>query len=84
MSFTKSDRPNLSYEEIVAIVRDLPTRKQQQLAEELQRSGLKAKWEEILLAFEPNAVSERDIVRTCKEVRRKLAKKRYEAAAHRR
>jgi hypothetical protein len=76
MSFTKSDRPNLSYEQIVAIVREMPTKEQQRLAEELRQAGLKAKWDEILAAFEPNSMSEREIVRTCKEVRRELWEKR--------
>jgi len=84
MSFTKNDRPNLSYDEIVDIVRGMPTKEQQRLAEELHRAGLKAKWEEILTAFEPNMVSDREIVRTCKAVRRRLVKKRHEAAARRR
>jgi hypothetical protein len=68
----------------VAIVRDLPTRKQQQLAEELQRAGLKAKWDEILAAFTPNRISEREIIRTCKEVRRELMEKRRNATVARR
>jgi hypothetical protein len=83
MSF-KSEKPRLSYDEIVAIVRDLPTRKQQQLAEELQRAGLKAKWDEILAAFTPNRISEREIIRTCKEVRRELMEKRRNATVARR
>ncbi len=76
MSFTKNDRPNLSYEQIVAIVREMPTKEQQRLAEELRQAGLKAKWDEILAAFEPNSMSEREIIRTCKEVRRELWEKR--------
>jgi|GEM_PF-6501461 len=83
MSFTKGPQIKPSYAELVALVRDLPTEQQRMLAEELQRSGLKAKWEEILLAFQPNSISEREIVRTCKEVRRKLVKKRYESVARR-
>jgi len=83
MSF-KSEKPRLSYDDIVALVRDLPTRKQKQLAEELQRSGLKAKWDAILAAFTPNMVSEREIVRTSKEVRRELMEERRNATVTRR
>jgi len=83
MSF-KNDKPRLSFDEIVALVRDLPTRKQKQLAEELQRAGLKAKWDEILAAFTPNMVSEREIIRTSKEVRRELMEKRRNAIVARR
>jgi hypothetical protein len=83
MSF-KNDKPRLSFEEIVAIVRELPTRKQKQLAEELQRAGLKAKWDEILAAFAPNMISEREIVRTSKEVRRELMEERRNAVVARR
>ena len=83
MSF-KNDKPRLSFDEIVALVRDLPTRKQKQLAEELQRAGLKAKWDEILAAFTPNMVSEREIIRTSKEVWRELMEKRRNAIVARR
>lgn len=83
MSF-KSEKPRLSYDEIVAIVRDLPTRKQQQLAVELQRAGLKAKWDAILAAFTPNMISEREIIRTSKEVRRELMEERRNAPPARR
>jgi hypothetical protein len=85
MSFTERDRQQLSYEEIVAIVRGMPTKEQQRLAEELRRAGLKAKWDEILAVFMPNSMSEREIVRTCKEVRRELwEKRRNEGAPDRR
>lgn len=51
------------------------------MAEELRLAGLKAKWQEILAAFEANAVSDREIVRASKAVRRRLIKKRNEASA---
>jgi hypothetical protein len=85
MSFTERDRQQLSYEDIVAIVRGMPTKEQQLLVEELRRAGLKAKWDEILAMFKPNSMSEREIVRTCKEVRRELwEKRRNEGAPDRR
>ncbi len=84
MSFTKGPRNRPSYDDIMALVRTMPTKEQLRLAEELRLEGLKAKWEEILAAFQPNSISDREIVRTSKAVRRSLAKKRYGTATHRR
>jgi hypothetical protein len=83
MSF-KSDRRDISYSEVVELALGMSTKEQLKLAEELQRAGLKAKWDAILAAFRPNSMSDREIVRTCKEVRQELWEKRYEAAARRR
>ncbi len=84
MTFTKGTRNRPSYDDIVAMVRTMPTKEQLLLAEELRREGLKAKWDEILAAFQPNSVSEREIVRASKAVRRRLSKKRYGSATDRR
>lgn len=80
MAFTRDNRDKLSYDELVTLVRELPTKEQRMMAEELRLAGLKAKWQEILAAFEANAVSDREIVRASKAVRRRLIKKRDEAS----
>ena len=81
----KSDRRDLSFEEITDIARNLPTKQQLELAEELQRAGLKAKWDEIFAALKPNSISNHEIVCICKEVRRERYQKRLgEEAARRR
>lgn len=80
----KSDRREFAYEQVVELALGMSTKDQLKLAEELRRSGLKAKWDEILAAFQPNSISEREIVRTCKEVRSKLWEKRRHAVAARR
>lgn len=83
MSF-KSDRREVSYTEVAELALSMRTKDQLKLAEELQRAGLKAKWDEILAAFRPNSMSDREIVRTCKEVRQELWEKRNAAPARRR
>ena len=83
MSF-KSDRRDISYSEVAELALSMRTKDQLKLAEELQRAGLKAKWDEILAAFRPNSMSDREIVRTCKEVRQELWEKRRNATAPRR
>ena len=83
MSF-KSNSPGSSYSEIAELALNMSTKDQLKLAEELRRSGLKAKWDKILAAFRPNSISDRDIVRTCKEVRGELWEKRRNGTAARR
>lgn len=80
----KADRREFAYEQVVELALGMSTKDQLKLAEELRRSGLKAKWDDILAAFQPNSISEREIVRTCKEVRSKLWEKRRHAVAARR
>lgn len=80
----KADRRGFAYEQVVELALGMSTKDQLKLAEELRRSGLKAKWDDILAAFQPNSISEREIVRTCKEVRSKLWEKRRHAVAARR
>ncbi len=80
----KSDRPDIGYTKVAELALSMSTKDQLKLAEELQRAGLKAKWDEILAAFRPNSISDREIVRTCKEVRQELWEKRRNATATRR
>ena len=80
----KSDKPDISYSQVAELALSLSTKDQLKLAEDLQRAGLKAKWDEILAAFRPNTMSDREIVRTCKEVRRQLWEKRQDASPPRR
>ena len=80
----KSDRQTSSYTQVAELALGMSTKDQLKLAEELQRAGLKAKWDEILAAFRPNSMSNREIVRTCKEVRRELWEKRRNATTARR
>ena len=61
MSF-KSDRRDISYSEVVELALGMSTKEQLKLAEELQRAGLKAKWDAILAAFRPNSMSDREHV----------------------
>ncbi len=83
MSF-KSDRGDIRYSEVAELALSMRPKDQLKLAEELKRAGLKAKWDEILAAFRPNSISDREIVRTSKEVRRELWEKRNAASARRR
>ena len=83
MSF-RSDRKDVSYSQVAELALSMGTKDQLKLAEELQRAGLKAKWDDILAAFRPNSMSDREIVRTCKEVRQELWEKRRNATAPRR
>ncbi len=80
----KSDKPDIRYSQVAELALSLSTKDQLKLAEDLQRAGLKAKWDEILAAFRPNTMSDRAIVRTCKEVRRQLWEKRQDASPPRR
>ena len=82
MSFKSKSRSS-SYSEIAELALSLSTKDQLKLAEELRRAGLKAKWNKILAAFRPNSISDRDIVRTCKEVRGELWEKRRNGTAAR-
>jgi hypothetical protein len=85
MSFTKGGNANLSDEQVKDYILDLPSKRRIALMEALQLEGLKAKWRELLAAFTPNVMSDREIVRTCKEVRRELwEKRRNETTARRR
>ncbi|HRO39971.1 MAG TPA: hypothetical protein PLZ25_08650 [Flavobacteriales bacterium] len=74
----------ISYAQVAELVLSLSTKDQIKLAEDLRLAGLKAKWEEILTAFQPNSISEREIVRACKEVRRELWEERRDANPPRR
>ncbi len=47
----KSDKPEISYSQVAELALSLSTKDQLKLAEDLQRAGLKAKWDEILAAF---------------------------------
>lgn len=80
----KSDKPEISYSQVAELALSLSTKDQLKLAEDLRRAGLKAKWDEILAAFKPNTMSDREIVRTCKEVRRELWEKQQNASSARR
>ncbi|MBK9276029.1 MAG: hypothetical protein IPM49_16025 [Flavobacteriales bacterium] len=80
----RSDRKDISYTEVAELALGMSTKDQLKLAEALQRAGLKAKWDDILAAFRPNSISDREIVRTCKEVRRVLWEKRHAVPARRR
>ena len=80
----KSDRRDISFAELTDLAKSLPTKKQLALAEELQRAGLKAKWDEIFAALEPNSMSNHEIVRICKDVRRERYQKRLREEAARR
>ncbi len=80
----KSDKPDISYSQVAELVLSLSTKDQLKLAEDLQRAGLKAKWDEILAAFRPNVMSDREIIRTCKEVRRERWEKRQDTSPPRR
>ena len=84
MSFTKGSSSRLSDEQVKEYILDLPSKRRVALMEELQLAGLKAKWDELFAAFKPNSISDRDIVRTCKEVRRELWEKRSNNAGPRR
>ncbi len=84
MTFTKGGKANLSDEQIKEYILELPSKRRLALIEKLQLAGLKAKWDELLAAFTPNVMSEREIVRTCKEVRRELWEKRRNGAPARR
>ena len=79
----KSDRQSSSYTQVAELALGMSTKDQLKLAEELQRAGLKAKWDKILAAFRPNSMSNREIVRTCQEVRRDLWEKRHATVARR-
>jgi hypothetical protein len=83
MSF-KSNSQGSSYSQIAELALNMSTKDQLKLAEELRRAGLKAKWDKILAAFRPNSISDRDIIRTCKEVRAELWEKRSNGPAARR
>jgi hypothetical protein len=80
----KSDRKDIDYTQVAELALSMSTKDQLKLAEELKRAGLKAKWDDILAAFRPNSISDREIVRTCKEVRSELWEKRRNATATRR
>lgn len=80
----KSDKPDITYSQVVDLALSLSTKDQLKLAEDLRRAGLKAKWDEVLAAFKPNTMSDREIVRMCKEVRRELWEKQQNASSARR
>jgi hypothetical protein len=61
----KSDRKDIDYTQVEELALSMSTKDQLKLAEELKRAGLKAKWDDILAAFRPNSISDREIVRTC-------------------
>ena len=71
MSFTKGDRPDISYEEITDLVLNLPVRKQSELAERMRRAKVKADWEAIFKAFKCGSLDDRTINETVKKVRAK-------------
>lgn len=80
----KSDRPDLSYAEITELALSMPSKEKLRLAEELKRQGLKADWEYIFRSIKPKQVSEKEILKVSKQVRRKLNTRRSRATAARR
>jgi CDP-glycerol glycerophosphotransferase (TagB/SpsB family) len=80
----KSDRRDLSYSEITELALSMPAKEKLHLAEELKREGLKADWEYIFRSLKPNQVSEEEILKVSKQVRRKLNARRSRATAARR
>lgn len=80
----KSDRPDLSYAEITELALSMPSKEKLRLAEELKRQGLKADWEYIFRSIKPKQVSEKEILKVSKQVRRKLNARRSRATAARR
>lgn len=84
MSFTKGDRPELSYAEITQLALSMPAKEKLRLAEELKRQGLKASWELIFRSLKPGQVGDEEILKVSKQVRKKLNARRSRAAAARR
>lgn len=84
MSFTKGSRPELTCEEIRELALSMPTKEKLRLAEDLERQGIKAAWDHIFRSLKPNQVSEEEIIKVSKQVRKKLNARRSRASAARR
>ncbi|MBX2973719.1 MAG: hypothetical protein KF797_11485 [Flavobacteriales bacterium] len=80
----KVDRPELSYAEITELALSMPVREKLHLAEELKRQGIKAAWDLIFRSLKPGQVSEEEILKVSKQVRKKLNTRRNSAATTRR
>ena len=73
---------NLSYNQIVSLVKQLPTRTQLRLGRVLTKEATQAEMEHFLNVFKTDNISEEDILTEVKQVRKERYARRKKEAGH--
>ena len=74
---------NLSYNQIVSLVKQLPTRTQLRLGRVLTKEATQAEMEHFLNVFKTDNISEEDILTEVKQVRKERYARQQESTSNR-